>query len=206
MKNLIVLLLLLCGTAFGQTVTDIDGNVYSTKVYSSKTWMTENLKVTRLNDGTAILKAPTNKFPLVYTPQYAKYDTAPNNTYGAYYNWYVVNTGKLCPTGWSVPTTTDWQNLATSVGGSSIAGNMLKSATGWDTISKGTNSSGWKGLPAGYAATYGIYDNGNWWSSTITNDTTAKDCAYYGRLYAAGKEIQMPFLMKQYGISVRCVK
>jgi len=143
---------------------------------------------------------------LVYTPQYGKYDSIAS--YGAYYNWYVVSTGKLCPTGWSIPTTTDWQNLATSVGGSSIAGNMLKSATGWDTISKGTNSSGWKGLPAGYAGVYGIYDNGNWWSSieTAIGDPTNTNCAYYGRLYAAGANIQIPFLQKQYGISVRCVK
>ena len=36
---------------FGGTLSDIDNNIYATIIINGKEWMTENLKVTRLNDG-----------------------------------------------------------------------------------------------------------------------------------------------------------
>ena len=38
------------------------------------------------------------------------------NIYGAMYNWYAVNTGKLCPTGWHVPDNAEWAALAALTG------------------------------------------------------------------------------------------
>lgn len=41
------------GVTYG-TMTDIDGNVYKTFTYNGKTWMAENLKVTRYRNGDPI--------------------------------------------------------------------------------------------------------------------------------------------------------
>lgn len=82
------------------TVTDIDGNVYSTVTIGTQVWLGENLKTTTYNDGSDILNSPST------AGSYLIYGNNPDNkdTYGALYNWYAVNTGKLCPTGWHVPT------------------------------------------------------------------------------------------------------
>ena len=51
------LLILICTlpiVGHGQRVKDIEGNVYGTITSNSNTWMAENLRTTRLNDGTAI--------------------------------------------------------------------------------------------------------------------------------------------------------
>ena len=49
------------------------------------------------------------------TPAYCFYDNATDTLeqkkWGALYNWYAVNTGKLAPAGWRVPTGADWDTL-----------------------------------------------------------------------------------------------
>ena len=168
-----------------QTEIDIEGHTFPYVIVGGKRWMSENLQVTHYNDGTS-----------------AKFTIGP---YGNYYDWYTVNTGKLCPTGWSIPTLTDWQNLAMALGGVSVAGNKLKAKSAlWDIPNTNhTDEVGFSALPMGYAYIY-HGDNGNWWASTQYPDDA--NCAYTGRLYAMGVKLQLPFLMKSYEISVRCVK
>ena len=43
-----------CKRTESNTITDIDGNIYSTTLIGDYWWMTENLKSTRLNDGSTI--------------------------------------------------------------------------------------------------------------------------------------------------------
>ena len=82
------------------TATDIDGNVYHTVTIGTQVWMVENLKTTRYNDGSPIpLVTDSSYWSNLTTPGYCWYnnDTTNKNTYGALYNWYTVNTGKLAP-------------------------------------------------------------------------------------------------------------
>ena len=142
-----------CGTS---TVTDVDGNVYNTKLIgSSQCWMTSNLKVTKYNDGTLIGDSTNSTWGTAAIGARTGYDVSVVplsdyvGTFGYLYNWYAVtDPRKLCPDGWHVPTDAEWtimiQQLdnmasATAVGTqSAIAGTVLKSAV--------TNSSMGSGL------------------------------------------------------------
>ena len=96
-------------------------NEYHTVIIGNQTWMVENLKVTEYNDGTAIPLVESNsdwwnRTTAAYSwneNDEAKY----KDSYGALYNWYAVNTGKLCPAGWHVPTDAEWTELIRYLGG-----------------------------------------------------------------------------------------
>ena len=72
-----------------------------------------------------------NTWENLTTPGYCWYNNdsvSYRNTYGALYNWYAVNTGKLAPTGWHVPSDAEWEVLGNYLGGDSVAGGKLKEA------------------------------------------------------------------------------
>lgn len=100
------------GTSYGEKLVfttdalDIDGNAYDVVHIGNQIWFAENLKTTRLNDGTDISLTPGNEnWAALTTPGYCWFNNSNNNrdVYGGLYNWYAVNTGKLCPDGWHVP-------------------------------------------------------------------------------------------------------
>lgn len=141
----------------GNTVTDIDGNVYQTVTIGTQVWMKENLKTTRYKDGTAIPNVTDNmQWDNLSSGAYCIYDNnaANNTTYGKLYNWYAVNTGKLAPAGWHVPTDAEWTTLTDYLGGDDIAGDKMRDTTFtlWEYYDgfTSTNSSGFTALPAGF--------------------------------------------------------
>jgi hypothetical protein len=113
-------------------VKDIDGNVYDTVTVGTQTWMVENLKTTRYNDGTAIpLVTKSVAWETLSTPGYCWYNNDESTykaPYGALYNWYTVNTGKLCPTGWHVPGDSEWIVLIDFLGGPELTRSLKKLA------------------------------------------------------------------------------
>lgn len=138
------------------TVTDVDGNVYQTIGIGSQFWIAENLKTTKYNDGTSIPLVTDNRdWSLLFTPAYCWYNNDEINnkiTYGALYNWYTLNTGKLCPSGWHVPNNTEWAVLASYLGGPEVAGGKMKvpGTDYWNSPNTGaTNSSGFSAFPGG---------------------------------------------------------
>ncbi len=198
-------------------VTDIDGNVYHTGAIGTQVWMVENLKTTKFNDGSSIPLATDKTAWQSLTPGYCWHenDTAAyKTTYGALYNWYAVNTGKLCPTGWHVPTDAEWTVLTTYLGGPLAAGGKMKApgtledGTGlWYSPNTGaTNESGFTAVPAGgrnYDGTFG--DNGfasAWWSSSEYD----KFFAMYCYLYFDISDITSDGYLKGCGRSVRCIR
>ncbi|MCD4735751.1 MAG: fibrobacter succinogenes major paralogous domain-containing protein, partial [Bacteroidales bacterium] len=158
-------------------ITDSDGNTYNTVLIGSRCWMKENLATTKYNDGTGIpLVTDNTAWHFLTTPGYCWYDndSATNGyTYGALYNWYTVNTGNLCPTGWHVPTDGEWTHLTNYLGGVTYAGGKLKETgtTHWNPPNTGaTNETGFTALPGGRRDYYGTFsyigNYGSWWSAT----------------------------------------
>lgn len=142
------------------TVSDIESNVYTTVLIGTQTWMQENLKTTRYNDGTLIPNITDNNAWVNTTNgAYCWYNNDGNtygNLYGALYNYNAVNTGKLCPLGWHVPTFDDWIDLNSYIshfmGGDGQSGGKMKETgtTHWLSPNTGaTNESTFTALPAG---------------------------------------------------------
>jgi len=209
------------GISYG-SVTDQDGNTYKTVVIGTQTWMAENLKTTKYNDNKDIPYVTGNSAWInLTTPGYSWYDndeTVNKPNYGALYNWYTVLTGKLCPTGWHVPTDAEFNTLELFLGiplaqidlwgwrGTNEGAN-IKSETGWDAGGNGTNTSGFSALPGGYryganGSFMGIGVISYWWS--ITED--GLDVSWYRRLDGTNSAIYKATTSKKAGKYVRCVK
>jgi uncharacterized protein (TIGR02145 family) len=107
------------------------------------------------------------------------------------------------PPGWHLPTLDEWETLANAVGGSSTAGTKLKSKSGWNGKSNGTDNFGFSALPGGYcnSAFRNIGSNGYWWSATENNIKNANFC--YMNSSAA---ILRRSGTKSHFYSVRCVQ
>ena len=196
----------------GNTVTDVDGNVYRAVKIGRQIWMAENLKTTRFNDGTDIPPVTDSiAWRNLTTPGYCWYgnDEANKSTYGALYNWYTVNTGKLAPAGWHVPTGVEWDTLAAFLGGSNIAGGKLKEAglAHWTFPNAGaTNETGFSALPSGHRRSDGNFfdenDHGYWWSVTEYDASNAYNrCLYYETSAIDGGATS-----KMEGFSVRLIR
>lgn len=211
------------------TVSDIDGNIYNTITIGEQTWMIENLKTTRFNNGTLIPNVTDKEeWAIYFKAAYCNYNNDTSNVaiYGRLYNWYAIKTNKLAPIGWHVPTDADWIKLieyliangynydktkAEDKIAKSIASNI-----GWHTSDYiGTpgdslllnNSSGFNGLPAGLREPDGNFKDLGistiWWCSDVR--TIIGNAKYrilsYDYLDFYGSQCDW-----DYGVSVRCIK
>ncbi len=212
------------------TVTDIDGYVYNTIKIGTQIWMKENLKVTKYNDSTPIpqvkdgtawnnLSTPGDCW---YNNDKATYDA----TYGALYNWYAVNTNKLCPAGWHIPSDAEWTILENyliennfNYDGATMGNNYAKSLaattnwisyTGIGTVgntdySTKRDSTGFTALPGGLRYMSGMFGYigsfGYWWSSTEFYKSTA----WIRAMYCYESAVYRNNYYKQSCFSVRCV-
>ena len=231
---------LACGSV--SSVNDVDLNNYTTVSIGTLCWTKENLKVTRYNDGTAI---PFNNsytsgtvstvwqglMDGAYTIYNNETSSGANATnYGFLYNWYaakgIATPGSptyknLCPTGYHVPTDSDWNILvkfidsgADTSSSNSIqshsAGTFMKSASAlWNVVppaSPGTNTSDFSALPGGFrflnGSFNGIRDFDIFWSATEFNITSA-----YSRSFRGDEDtVRRGNPDNAIGSSVRCLR
>lgn len=198
------------------TLIDQDGNLYKTVTIGTQTWMAENLRTTKYNNGTSIPNITnTNEWNTTDSGAYCNYNNLTNldsiATFGRLYNWKAVNTGKLAPKGWHVASDEDWEKLVSYLGNNyKIVGGLLKETTTehWKFPNTGaTNKSGFTALPAGirFANGYFIpYSNGAsyWWTSTSAGDIFSK----IKYVNAEFSYINSNIGSKEDGFSVRCIK
>ena len=211
------------GTGYGKqqsfttpfTFNDIDGNSYKALHIGTQIWMNRNLNTSRYNDGTSIPNITVNEiWGKLTTDAFCNYENNPSysDIYGKLYNWFAVNTGKLCPAGWHVPSDEEWTTLTNYLGGHDVAGGKMKEAgtTHWLSPNTGaTNGSGFTALPGGCRSSYnGSYEFlgslGLWWTTTISEYSAdgARNILLSYNLNTAVRDHNY----KTLGISVRCVK
>jgi len=197
-------------------LTDQDGNIYKTVKIGEQTWMAENLRTTRYQDGSQIPNVVNiDSWNQLTNGAYCYYnnDILNKNAYGALYNWYtVVDQGKICPSGWHIPSDAEWSDLENSLGGSISAGMKTKEVglIHWVSPNIGaSNLSGFTALPAG-ARNYYVNDDFlglgyycMWWSSTEHH--TFNNSAWYRSLNTFESVLGRNYYLKRVGYSVRCL-
>jgi len=183
-----------------------NGKVYNTVLVGNQCWLRENLDIgTRINGS----QAQTNNSTI---EKYC-YDDNPSNcnTYGGLYQWneamqYVTNQGAkgICPSGWHVPTLSEFMTLGGTVVGDA---NALKAVLQGTGAGAGTNTSGFTALLAGDRFDNGYFENlsheAYFWSSSNYDETGAGNLNLYYNddiIYLGLNDD------KKYGFSVRCVK
>jgi len=201
------------GTSYGtevtfettSPVTDIEGNAYSTVKMGDQVWMAENLRTTTYSDGTAIPNV-TNEdtWSELTTPAYAWYENnSSNSDRGAYYNYYTVATGNLCPDGWHVATETEWQTLLDYLG--SEPGRKLKFHG--EQLYTDYNETGFSAGMEGYRASgNGVFARyGEWTWFWIGGADASQGYTYAKKFEDDSHGVEHDLNSNQMGFSVRCM-
>jgi len=200
------------GVVYGDTVI-YQGETYETVVIGTQTWFKRNLN---------------------YDVEASKcYNNDPSNckTYGRLYDWATAMalpsncnstscSGQvqpkqkgICPSGWHIPSDTEWGALMQFVnpscpltGDCPNAGKLLKATNGWNSNGNGTDAFGFTALPGGHGNTAGLFNyvgiHALWFSSNEYNSTKANTPQIdYDKDVVIGTNVG-----KKDFFSVRCVK
>ena len=201
-----------------ETLTDIDGNVYETVQIGNQTWMVENLKTTKYNDGIDIITGGDDnwfrdegRFQWASTTDLnnAVEQDLPSDYYGIIYNYAAIETGKLAPEGWRVPTEADWNELIAHLqdnGYLNLEGKALKSTSGWVSDGNGYDAFGFNALPAGYVDTFGTPKVDGIVANWVAMDQDSEFTYLTINLLNSDDEILVADASTWFGTSVRLIK
>ena len=200
-------------TVIDSTFTDIrDYRKYTIVKIGKQVWMSENLNASTYRNGNPIRYARTieewqdaaSKGEGAWC--YYNHDPKNGEIYGKLYNWYCVNDPRgLAPSGYHIPSDNEWTEIIRFVGGENIAGQKLKSKTGWIAMGGGDTSTNFSALPGGKIDDNGIFNSvyaqGCWWSSS-EKDSANSDVLLIFNFSTVSKAIYI----KGFGLSVRCIR
>jgi uncharacterized protein (TIGR02145 family) len=216
------------GITILDSVFDIELNSYPIVKIGKQIWFAQNLRTTKYNDGQKIDEISDNdtwsKINKGATTTYPNLnDTDSLKIYGKLYNWKAVETKKLCPKGWHVPSISEWdtlelflsKNLYAYEDGNFEIAQSLVSTNGWCTaenlaspgfVNGIKNTSGFNAFPAGSRSASGsfyyIWQSANFWTSTEYD----KDEAHFRQLFYFTTKLAKNRNPKNLGMSIRCVK
>jgi len=173
-------------TAFGTFTDTRDGRTYKTVKIGKQTWMARNINY----------QTKSGSWCYNDSASYCK-------QYGRLYDWNTATT--VCPKGWKLPDTADWNRLVATADGEEIAGEKLKSKSWWKENGNGTDIYGFSALPGGLRhSDSDFHDAGNygyWWTATESDGNNA----YYRYMIYNNDNVNEDYNYKSYGYSVRCV-
>ena len=205
---------------YGTMTDERDGQIYKTVKIGDQWWMAQNLNFAYLQ--------PTSELD---SSSFC-YDDSPSGCekYGRLYLWSAAmdsaglygEKGKgcgygkvcsrssgsvqgVCPKGWHLPDSTDWNTLYAAVGGFMFSGKYLKDTTDWKRNSS-TDAFGFSILPAGFRYAKGgynyMYEYAYFFSSTELDSGKVSDAYFrYDNDHVIGNDVA-----KNLGVSVRCLK
>jgi uncharacterized protein (TIGR02145 family) len=198
------------------TLHDVrDGEIYAVVQIDDKCWMANNLRY---------------DVPGVYTsgPVVDTINSAnPSSLYGRMYDWNTLMNGDssssdipsgiqgICPNGWHLPSDMEWSYMETKLGmpmadfGSDEFrgehGTVMKSTTGWNLNTNGSNASGFNIFPAGDYES-GIFnalgEDAVFWSSTKYSGTFS----WFRLLNFSVSGVYRNYGTRTSGASCRCVR
>ena len=215
--------------SIGTMTDERDGKTYKTVKIGTQTWMAENLNYAYTDVPYKYIYKDSSYISDSTSWCYND-DPAKCTQYGRLYTWAAAMdsvgmwsaNGKgcgyttecsltypvrgVCPEGWHLPTTAEFEKLFNAVGGESTAGKMLKSTSGWWSRYNGADACAFSALTAGYRNRHGRSNeegfDASFWSSTEDES----NYAYKMELVFNSDEAYLLYDSKNKGFSVRCVK
>jgi len=200
------------GGCTGESSVSWYGQTYSTIIIGTQTWFKENLNVASAssrcyND----LESNCDTYGALYefwdalgvTPEWSYQTTDLDGTQG------------ICPTGWRIPSQTDFTTLRTYLGGDVAGGKMKSTDSGdWTSGGSGSNSScfmgkpggGWNGNTSVYES---LHDATHYLTTTIIDNYSGHTTIHSWELnYTSDDFISLaPVYGYMYnGLSIRCIK
>ncbi len=211
------------GHVCGNPLEDVrDGEVYQTVLKGTQCWMAENLNI-----GTMIVSTTNQTNNSTFEKYCYGNNTSNCDTYGGLYQWdemmqYVSTKGArgICPTGWHLPTDSEWKTLERYLGmsqsqadttdfrgtdeGSQLAGNEPLWSNGLLDQNANFGTSGFTGLPGGSRDTYGSFNNLAYGAYFWSSSEYGTDAKYRALYYTHAQEYRNDD-SKANGFSVRCL-
>lgn len=203
---------------------DAGGNIYSVVKIGNQIWMAENLRTEVFANGEPITQITSNRY-WQEVSSFAINDSTLSEIWpvmcymnnsktknGALYNWYIVIDERgVCPSGWHVPSTDEYQEMIDFLGGIQEASKKLKSNLTWKT--QGNNSSKFNALNIGIRTGGGEFDpeRTSFWTDVLNEEVNKYNGAIF---YSAtlldldedDSETHFQNVFFNAGASVRCVK